>query len=194
VKPTSCPHAPAMVAAVQTETWTDALRMHLSGCVSCQETVQIAGWMHSLAAVEDKLRPLPDARVIWLKAHLAQRRARAAEALKPVETFQTVAWGVSALVLILGLFAKWTQLERAIAWLNAGWGSLVSQAGWVGWLSVAGILTLGLVGAASLLSLDRGLPGNGATAGTQAGPMKNRSRAGKFPILLALLLSVGWPL
>jgi len=194
MKPTSCSHEQTIVAAVQTETWTDALRMHLSSCVSCQETVQIAGWMHSLAAVEDSVRPLPDARVIWLKAHLAQRRASAAEALKPVETFQRVAWGVAALALLFGLFAKWAQLERGIVWLNAGWGSLVFDAGWVGLLSVAGILTLGLVAAASLLS-DRGFHGNepeGSGAGkTTGGPMKNRSRARNLPILLALLLSVG---
>ena len=67
--------------------------------------------MHSLAAVEDDSRPLPDAKVIWLKAQLAQRRASAAEALRPVETFQRVAWGVSALALFFGLLAKWTLLE-----------------------------------------------------------------------------------
>jgi len=195
MKPTSCSHEQAIIAAVQTETWTDALRMHLSSCVCCQETVQIAGWMHSLAVVEDNPRPLPDAKVIWLKAQLAQRRASAAEALKPVETFQRVAWGVSALALFFGLLAKWTLLERAITWLNTGWGSLVSQAGLAGLLSVAGILTLGLVAAASLLSLDHGFHGNesenGEAGRTTGGSMRRRFRGRNLPMLLVLLLSVG---
>src|SRR5689334_7843066 len=154
MKTTSCSHEQSIIAAVQTECWTDALRMHLASCTPCQETFQVAGYMHSLAAVEDDPRPLPDAKVIWLKAQLAQRRASAAEALRPVETFQRVAWGVSTLVLFFGLLAKWTLLEKAITWLNTGWGSLVSQAGLPGLLSVVGILTLGLVGAASLLGLE----------------------------------------
>ncbi|HET6961438.1 MAG TPA: hypothetical protein VFJ27_03035, partial [Terriglobia bacterium] len=160
MKPTSCSYEQAIVSAVQTETWTDALRTHFGDCISCQETVQIAGLMHSLAAVEDSSHSLPDARVIWLKANLAQKQASTAEALRPVETFQWVAWGVAALAAFFGLFAKWTQLERGMVWLNTGWASLVSQAGWVGLLSVAGILTLGLVAAASLLSV-RGFHENG---------------------------------
>jgi hypothetical protein len=150
--------------------------------------------MHSLAAVEDDCRPLPDAKVIWLKAQLAQRRARAAEALRPVETFQRVAWGVSTLALFLGLLAKWTLLEKAIAWLNNGWGSLVSQAGLAGLLPLVGILTLGLVGAASLLGLDDRFHGNesdNSEAGRTGGPMKRRFRARNLPMLLVLLLSVG---
>ena len=194
MKPTSCSHEQAIVTAVQTATWTDALRSHLSSCAGCQETVQIAGVMHSLAASENNSRPLPDAKVIWLKAQLAQRRSSAAEALRPVETFQRVAWGVSALALVFGLLAKWTLLERAIVWLNTGWGSLVSQAGLAGLLSVAGILTLGLVAAASLLSV-RGFHenehGRGRAVNAKGGSMKNRFRARNLPILLALLLSVG---
>jgi hypothetical protein len=150
--------------------------------------------MHSLAAAEDSSHPLPDARVIWLKANLAQKRASTAEALRPVETFQWVAWGVAALAAVFGLFAKWTQLERGMVWLNTGWASLVSQSGLVGLLSVAGILTLGLVAAASLLSV-RGFhenePGSSGTGRVRGGSMKNRFRARNLPILLALLLSVG---
>ena len=194
MKPTSCSYEQAIVSAVQTETWTDALRTHFGDCISCQETVQIAGLMHSLAAVEDSNHSLPDARVIWLKANLAQKQASTAEALRPVETFQWVAWGVAALAAFFGLFAKWTQLERGMVWLNTGWASLVSQAGWVGLLSVAGILTLGLVAAASLLSV-RGFhengPGSSRTGSAKGGSMKNRFRARNLPILLALLLSVG---
>jgi hypothetical protein len=194
MKPTSCSHEQAIVTAVQTETWTDALRSHLSDCVYCQETLQIAGFMHSLAAAEDGGDSLPDARVIWLKANFAQKRASAAEALRPVETFQWVAWGVATLAAFFGLFARWTQLERGMVWLNTGWASFVSQAGWAGLLSVAGILTLGLVAAASLLSV-RGFhqnePRSGRAGGTKGGPMKNRFRARNLPILLVLLLSVG---
>ena len=194
MKPTSCSHEQSIIAAVQTECWPDALRMHLASCTPCQETFQVAGYMHSLAAVEDDPRPLPDAKVIWLKAQLAQRRASAAEALRPVETFQRVAWGVSTLVLFFGLLAKWTLLEKAITWLNTGWGSLVSQAGLAGLLSVVGILTLGLVGAASLLGLDHRFHGNesdNSEAGRTGGPMKRRFRARNLPMLLVLLLSVG---
>jgi len=192
MKPTSCSHEQATIVAVQTETWTDALRMHLSNCACCQETAQMARCMHSLAAVENNSRPLPDAKVIWLKAQLARRQASATEALKPVETFQRVAWGVSALALFFGLLAKWTLLERAILWLNTGWGSLVSQAGLLGLFSVAGILTLGLVAAASLLSLDHGNESENSEAGGAAGGrMKTRFRARNLPMLLVLLLSVG---
>ena len=154
----------------------------------------MTGWMHSLATVEDSDHSLPDARVIWLKANLAQKRASTAEALRPVETFQWVAWGVAALAAFFGLFAKWTQLERGMVWLNTGWASLVSQAGWVGLLSVAGILTLGLVAAASLLSVPgfhENESGRGRDGSAKGGPMKDRFRVRNLPILLALLLSVG---
>jgi hypothetical protein len=193
MKPTSCLHEQAMISAVQTNTWTDVLRMHLSNCTDCQETVQIAALMCSLAASEDSCRPLPDSKVIWLKAQLAQRRASADEALKPVEAFQRVAWGVSAVALVFGLLAKWTLLERSLVWLNTGWGSLLSQAGWAIWLSVVAILTLSLVAAASLLCVDHGFHANQSEEGkdrTKGGLIKKRFRSGNLPMLLALLLSV----
>ena len=182
---TPCPRDESVLAAAQSENWTDELRTHLTHCASCQQVVQIAGWMQSLAVVEHDLPDLPDAKLIWLKAQLAQRRASATEALKPVDIFQKVAWGVSTLMALLGVLAKWTLMEQAIVWLNAGWGSLVSQAGWAGWLLVVSILTLGLVGAASLFSLDREGPDR------TGGHMKKRTRFRNLPILLALLLSVG---
>jgi len=195
MKPTCCSHEQTTITAVQTGTWTDALRLHLSSCACCQETVHIAGVMRSLAVMDDNPRPLPDANVIWLKAQLAQRRASATEALKPVETFQRVAWGVSALALFLGLLAKWTWLERGIDWLNTGWGSLVSQAGSAGLLSVLGLLTLGLLVVASLLSLDHEFRGNQSDNDeadrTTGGSRKRRFRGRNLPILLALLFTVG---
>jgi len=54
MKPKSCSHEQSIIAAVQTKRWTDALRMHLASCTPCQETFQVAGYMHSLAAVEDE--------------------------------------------------------------------------------------------------------------------------------------------
>jgi len=149
--------------------------------------------MESVAALEDDLAPLPDAKLIWLKAQFAQRRASAADALKPVDTFQRVAWGVSGLALFFGLLTKWTLLEHAVVWLNAGWGSLVSQTGWAGLLLAVSILTLGLVGAASLFSLDRvfGGRGKGAANGITGGRMKKHSHLKNLPILLTFLLTVG---
>src|SRR6185436_12478341 len=182
---TPCPHDESVLAAAQSENWTDELRTHLTHCAACQQVVQIAGWMRSLAVVEHDLPDLPDAKLIWLKAQLAQRRASAAEALKPVDIFQKVAWGVSTLMVLLGVLTKWPLLEQAIVSLNAGWGSLVSQAGRAGWVLVVSILTLGLVGAASLFSLDREGPDR------TGGHMKKRTRFRNLPILLALLLSVG---
>ena len=87
--------------------------------------------MHSLAAVEDNFRPLPDAKGISLRAQLAQRRASAAEALKPVETFQRVAWGVSALVLLFGLLANWTLLGASHCPVEC-WMGISRLPGWLG--------------------------------------------------------------
>jgi hypothetical protein len=70
----------------------------------------------------------------------------------------------------------------------------VSQAGFAGLLSVVGILTLGLVGAVSLLGLDDRFHGNesdNSEAARTGGPMKRRFRARNLPMLLVLLLSVG---
>ena len=97
-------------------------------------------------------------------------------------------------MLFFGLLAKWTLLEKGIAWLNVGWGSLVAQAGLAGLLPLVGVLTLGLVGAASLLGLDHRFHGNesdNSEAGRTGGPMKRRFRAKNLPMLLVLLLSVG---
>ena len=58
MKPTLCSHEQSIIAAVQTESWTDVLRMHLGSCASCQETLQIAGYMHSLAARGRRFSPV----------------------------------------------------------------------------------------------------------------------------------------
>ena len=154
MKLTLCSCEQAVLVAVRTQEWTEALRAHFSTCSFCQEAVQVAASMESLAGEPNVFRLLPDASLIWLKAQLAQRRASVAKALKPVETFRRIAWVVYGVAFIFGLLMEWSRLERAVVWLNARLASDVSKSGVAGLLSILAILTLGAFSLYTMFNWD----------------------------------------
>jgi hypothetical protein len=85
--------------------------------------------MMALAGPEEEERPLPNPKLIWLKARLAQQASAMHEVLKPLEIFQRIAWAISVLTLMLGLLDKWLVIERAMSRLASDSAAIFSAAG-----------------------------------------------------------------
>lgn len=96
-----CPREPGVVAAVRADAWDDALRRHLADCDACRQAAAVTSAMLELASA-DEAAPLPDPRLIWLRAQLARRRA-ADRKLRLMLAAMPAVGGLVALVL--GAFA-----------------------------------------------------------------------------------------
>lgn len=142
-----------ILEAVRSGQWPEALRTHLAGCAICQESAEIAACMRGLAELEEDDCPLPDPRLIWMKAQIADRRARAAQVLKPLETFQRVAWTVLTLAASLSLVVKWPLIEKAVSQINSSSKAVFVAAGFPFLFPVLIILALSLLGLATTFSL-----------------------------------------
>jgi hypothetical protein len=94
-----CSFESKVLAAARSDSWTDALREHATGCASCRETLDVVHAMQRLAT--QTLAPAPPPfETIRLRAEFARRQQRRARR-DPVQTF--VPAGVAA-VLVVALF------------------------------------------------------------------------------------------
>ncbi len=128
MKYASCASEHLVANAVRYGHWDPRLRDHVAGCSLCQEVVQVSGWMLDLAAA---LQPasFPDARALWLKAQILQKRAAARKVMQPLETFQKAAYGMATLVLVGLVFGHWKQVDNWMSRLNRSWLEVWSLAG-----------------------------------------------------------------
>jgi hypothetical protein len=67
-----CRFEAEVAEAARSGLWSDALRSHVAGCVSCEETRMVAGFMNRAAAALGRQESAPDPTLIWLKAELAR--------------------------------------------------------------------------------------------------------------------------
>ena len=120
MKSVSCVSEHLVVNAVRSGHWDPHLRNHVAGCFVCQEVVQVSGWMLDLAAV---LQPasFPDARALWLKAQILQKRAAARKVMQPLEIFQKAAYGIVILALTGLVLGHWNQVNNWVSRLNRTW-------------------------------------------------------------------------
>jgi hypothetical protein len=87
-----CSHEPGVRRAIEDGGLTDDLQRHVSQCASCREVMQVARFMKGVARTMDR-EAMPDARAMWSRIQLAERRKIAERTQRPAR----LAW----------LFAKW---------------------------------------------------------------------------------------
>ena len=101
--------------AATEDTWTDALRRHVTECDDCAAAMQAAPWMHEFASIDEREHILPDPSVVWLKAQLLRGSAAADRAARPLAIYQMAAYVAVAAGWAALLTWKWNALQ---AWLN----------------------------------------------------------------------------
>lgn len=77
---------------------------------------EVDTWMQQFAKIDDRRRPLPDARTLWVKAKLMQSTAAMERASLPVTRVQIAAYVVVAGSWAALLTWKWNALS---AWFNS---------------------------------------------------------------------------
>ena len=113
-----CSQESAVARAVRTGEWNEGLRAHLRQCASCRGVQEAVRWMQALAAapqeaMESRDLPdaLPDARILWLRAHLRERQAAAERAHSISRWVETGC--IAAVCAILGIWLAWSWNEIA---------------------------------------------------------------------------------
>jgi hypothetical protein len=96
---TSCPHEEAMSVSARSGEWSEELKAHRDGCLSCAEltlvVAALAADAEELAAIDE---PLPDPAPIWLRARLASRERQYERATRAIVWVQRAAVAVALAV------------------------------------------------------------------------------------------------
>jgi hypothetical protein len=130
----SCPHEAEVARGARTGEWNESLRAHAAACAVCGEVAWASRWMQSLAQDAESGAVLPDAKLVWWRAQLAERQKRVERAHSALAWFE-----IAAAALSLGV-AAWIVGEGAgvpnlLARLMAeGWPDF-----WVGVQSLAAV-------------------------------------------------------
>lgn len=72
-----CEHESAVIRASRSGKWEESLRSHASTCPICSEAMQVYAAIASLINSE-QIPPIPDPKLVWLKAQFAERQRRSA--------------------------------------------------------------------------------------------------------------------
>jgi hypothetical protein len=70
-----CEHESAVIRAARVGKWDNSLHSHVQICHVCAETLRVHAAMSSLIRHE-QIPPIPDPKLIWLKAQFAERQRR----------------------------------------------------------------------------------------------------------------------
>lgn len=119
-----CPRGEAAVRATRTGEWSDELAAHLAECISCRESGSLVRWLTELAErVDAECTPLPDPRVVWLKARFPGRSRDLERVLLPIRIASALAAaGLGAALAHLGT-RGWSSMGE---WLASS-GTLVPE-------------------------------------------------------------------
>lgn len=70
-----CEHESAVIHAARSGKWEESLRSHAQLCPMCAEAMRVHAAM-SLLVKHEQIPPIPDPKLIWLKAQFAERQRR----------------------------------------------------------------------------------------------------------------------
>lgn len=80
-----CPRGESVLHAARAGRWSDELAAHVARCDSCREASTAIRWMIELGqTVDSGTAPLPDPRLIWLKARIRKRSEESWRTLLPI--------------------------------------------------------------------------------------------------------------
>ena len=108
MKRMNCAQEAAVARAVRTGNWEESLTTHAAACAVCQEITQTAGWMQALARSPETISTLPDASLLWWKARLSEKQAKAEKAQEVSEWVEIAS--VTAILIGLAAWVTWNRL------------------------------------------------------------------------------------
>jgi hypothetical protein len=115
----SCPHEEAIAAAARSGEWSEDLKAHRDGCLSCAELTLVVA---ALAADAEELAamdaPLPDPAPIWLRARLASRERQYERATRAIVWVQRAAVAVVFTVAIAFAPGVWEFVSEMFSGIN----------------------------------------------------------------------------
>lgn len=99
--------------AAQTGHWTDELRDHCASCSPCAETALVTAALCADAReLETDDSPLPDPRLIWLRARIESRRVKSTRATLAIVWVQRAAIACAAVIGLVAAPGLWRLLAR----------------------------------------------------------------------------------
>jgi hypothetical protein len=111
-----CPFEDAVAAAARSGDWSPELRAHRDGCLSCAElTLVVAALTTDAELLMGATRPLPDPKVIWLRATLATREQQLDRATRAIVWVQRAALAAAAVVGIAFAPGLWGLVRRTFS-------------------------------------------------------------------------------
>jgi hypothetical protein len=120
VKHINCPQEAVLTKAVRTGNLETSLTIHAATCTVCREIIQASSWMQALARGSESNPILPDAGLLWWRARLSEKQAKAEKAQDVLDCVEITS--AAAISVVLGGWVAWNwyAIQRLIAWISAG--------------------------------------------------------------------------
>lgn len=120
MKHPKCPHEEAVARAARTGNWETSLTTHATTCPICREIMKTSTWMQALARSSESSLSLPDASLLWWRAQLSEKQAKAERSQDLLEWIAFASVAVPSLGLIVWLAWNWYAIQGWIAWILVG--------------------------------------------------------------------------
>jgi hypothetical protein len=145
MRQSSCSQEESVLKAVRTGMWEDALSDHVAGCDACKEIVQTSQWMQALAQASEKNLSLPDASLLWWRAHLSEKQGRVERGQELQEWMEIISATVISTGLAVWIGWNWMAIQATFSsLLTEPWPLLWTDAV-AAMNTTPGVFTLGTV-------------------------------------------------
>lgn len=160
----SCPWEARSAQAARTGFWPEEVAEHRKQCLECQEVALVTAFMAEELQEEMAPAPLPDPRMLWLRAQLELRQEKARRAEAPITGVQWAAGAVAVAAawafipagdLWNKLLSNWTAVFKPD--VSSGFDWLSVGAPVVSCLVLAAFVVVALLGEKSELTAHRHL-------------------------------------
>jgi hypothetical protein len=115
MKQMNCAQEASVTKAVRTGNWDESLTTHSAKCPVCQEIIQTASWMQALARSPETISTLPDASLLWWKARLAEKQAKAEKAQAISEWVEIASGAAISIGLAAWVAWNWLAIQAQMA-------------------------------------------------------------------------------
>ena len=116
----NCPQEGAVTKAVRIGILERPLTTHAATCAVCWEIIQASRWMQALARSSESNPTLPDPSLLWWRARLSEKQAKAEKAQDVLEWAEIT----SAVAISLGLVGwaawNWYAIQGLMTWILTG--------------------------------------------------------------------------